>query len=158
MLKSECETIGGLQLTCTQFSPLPHGYVLGIKVANMLAPLLSMLGGASGASTVNALLTTDVMTLGPIVGALLGQLAKPEHAKLPVELLAGTVADVPDESGELTRISLTDQAAINATFGGKLPAMLQAMWFAIRVNYLDFMPGALGISRPKTPVAKASGS
>lgn len=153
MLKTECETIGGLQLTCTQFSPLPHGYVLGIKVANLLAPLLSMLGG-----NVNALLSTDVMTLGPIVGSLLGQLAKPEHAKLPVELLSGTVADVPDESGELTRISLTDQAAINATFGGKLPAMLQAMWFAIRVNYLDFMPGAFGISRPKSPMVKASGS
>lgn len=143
-LKTETETIDGLEVSCTQF-PAMRSLGLMTRLGNALAPMLAVLPAGTS-------LDSDATDVAPALGHALGAL-KPEEAQALVrDVVAGTSVIVDGK-----RVELTDGARIGVVFDGRLGALLQVAWFAIRVNFADFIGAAqkagdlmAGATKPET--------
>jgi hypothetical protein len=142
MIETKTKIIDGLQFTSTQLPPL-KAYPLSARVANILLPALTkFLAADLKLDNVDAFLAQDAAKLMPVLEPLLESLSKKENEDLPQKLLVGTSVMVPDESGQLTVISLASSEGINRAFQGRGMALYKAMWFAVEVNFADFFGGA----------------
>jgi hypothetical protein len=143
MIETKTKTIDGLTFMSTQLPPL-KAYPLAARVAGILLPMFSKLASSGiKLDDAEAFFKTDSAKLLPILEPLLEALAKKDNEDLPQKLLAATTVQVPDETGQLTLISLLTPEGINRAFQGRGMTMFKAMWFAVEVNFRDFFGGAL---------------
>lgn len=153
----ETTEIDGFRVVTTHMAPLKL-YPLAPRVVQIIAPMLGQAGAlitsrakrTKGEDPNKAIqraiveLMVDPKALDqltPIMMHLGGALAAPENAKLPLELLADTTIDIPDEDGEPERHTLTTAAELNEAFRGRFLLMIKCMWFSMSVNFADFFPG-----------------
>ncbi len=156
-IETKTKNIDGLTFMSTQLPPL-KAYPLAARVAGILLPMLGKLSAAGiKLDDAEAFFNTDSAKLLPVLEPLLEALAKKDNEDLPQKLLAATTVQVPDESGELTNISLITPEAINRAFQGRGMTMFKAMWFSVEVNFRDFFGGASKGAQTKASEQTANG-
>lgn len=158
MSETKTKKIDDLTFHSTQLPPL-KAYPLSARVAGILLPVLSKLS-ESGLVDMDPdkFLAQDASKILPVLAPLLEALAKKENEDLPQKLLMSTVVELPDASGDLTRLSLITPEAINRAFTGRGMTLYKAMWFAVEVNFRDFFAGALSGAQTKAPRAAENAS
>lgn len=122
--KTEKKTIDGLEFTTTQL-PAMKGLALGTRLGRALGPALAKASGLAG--------TQDVAELAPAIAALFSTLDGAEAQALTKDILISTQVEM---EGKL--ISLNSTEMIDHVFTGRLGALLQALRFALEVNFSDF--------------------
>jgi hypothetical protein len=129
-LKTETREIGSLQVTTTQ---LPAMRALG------LMPVLSGVLGPALANLVTVDRKADATSLAPTFAAMFGRLDAAALQSLARDLLAGSSAVINGKN-----VSLGDDSGINAAFSGSPFHLLQAMWFAVEINFIGPLRDGLG--------------
>ncbi len=128
-LKSESREYGGVRIHVQQLPPI-QAYGLIPELGQIIVPLF-----ASGLS-----LKDDVGKLaGPVMAALM-KLSANELTSLTKRLFKGCYAVVND-----SKVDLHTDSGINDAFSGKLLELFQTLYFALEVNYKDFLFGAFGL-------------
>jgi hypothetical protein len=153
MIETKTKTIDGLTFMSTQLPPL-KAYPLAARVAAIVMPAFAkLMGSGLDFGDADKFLSQDASKLAPILGPLLEALGKAENEDLPQKLLVGTTVQMPDDSGQMSVLSLASPEGINRAFQGKGLLIYKAMWFAVEVNFADFFAGA-----SKSTPTKASGA
>lgn len=162
----ETSEIDGFKVITTHMEPLKL-YPLAPRIVKIVAPMLGQVGQlissrakrAKGEDPGKAIqraiseLMVDPKALdqfAPIIMHLGSCLAEPDNAKLPLELLADTTIDIPDEDGEPERHTLATAKDLNEAFRGRFLLMLKCMWFSMGVNFADFFAGGSPSGRIKS--------
>ncbi len=140
MLKTENRTIDGLEFTTTQL-PAMTAFGLIPRLGRVVAPTLTKLTTMNGADDV-----------GPALAELFSKLDPDEAQALTRDLLRATSVKI---NGKV--VPLDRDETINIAFGGRLTLLLKAVWFAVQVNFADFLEAAsVGGSSTKTPESETA--
>lgn len=130
MRKSEKRTIDGLDVTVAQLPPR-KGFKLGVKLFKYVGPAIAQMGGEE---------EVDLERLKPVLMSLMHSLDDDELEAIMLQVFE-TAYVVRDVDGKATKFELNNPAKIDAAFEDKLPAMFQALMFALEVNFADFFSG-----------------
>lgn len=131
MLKKETRTIDGLDFATMQL-PAMTAFGLIPRLGRVVAPTLSKLSGMNGADDV-----------GPALAELFSKLDPAEAQSLARDLLRATTVTIDGKT-----LTLDSDAKIDIAFGGRLTTLLKAAWFAVQVNFADFLEAASVASGP----------
>lgn len=132
MLKTDTRTIGGLEVTTTQFAAL-RSLRLMTRLGAILAPMLA------GVETLALGMKADLKDLAPILAEVFSNLTPDVADTLAREILCNTIVVMDGKKFELT-----SAAQIDMVFSGKVLAMIQSIAFAVEVNFRDFFDSLRG--------------
>lgn len=140
MRKVETREIEGLKVTTTQLQPR-GAFKLAAKLLKYLAPAFGRMKPDDPVDPrIVAGLLTDIM-IGLDDDALDDFMAK---------VLACTLVIRPDDNGQLIKCDCSKPIDIDRAFEGRFGAMMEAIKFAIEVNFADFFGGGAPSARPET--------
>jgi len=146
-LKTEERSIRGLRVITTQLTPT-RSFLLLPKIGAVLGPALSKLQSGDMA------LDDDISVLAPVLGEAFMRLSEVNAKDLMCSILAGTSVNTGEEL-----LPLFDGKNIDAAFAGNFKALLETMWFALQVNYSDFLDiGALAQASQASKAVEAKQS
>lgn len=138
-LKTESREIDGFHVTTTQFGVFRQLDLL-TTVGKMFSPVLSSVGGSLLAGQkMEDLLGIDV---GTAAAMFFDKLSPGDVPRLATEALAGTFVVV--NGG---RVELTTRERIEVVFGPNIMTLLKVVWFALQVNFADFIAAARNSGR-----------
>jgi hypothetical protein len=140
-LKTEKREIDGVVLMTTQL-PSTRAFRLFARLMRTLAPA----AGALRFVTLEA----DITTLAPALGRIFEELNPDDAVALSLAALQSTAVIVDGK-----QIELTSEAMLDIAFAGKPLMILQAVKFAIEVNFADFF-AALAAEAAKAAAAKTA--
>lgn len=106
--------IGNLAVRTESHPPL-RGLALRGRLLKIIAPVL---GKLPENLSLTQLMTSDVSSLGPALGALFEQIQPSELPELCWEILAYTTVTVPDDKGTPVIFTFADRRMIDIAFGG----------------------------------------
>lgn len=156
MIETKTKVIDGLTFSSTQLPPL-KAYPLSARVGGILLPAFGKFM-ALGIKDAEKFFELDAAKLFPILEPVLSALGRAENEDLPGKLLAGTMVQMADERGEMSLVYLNTPEGINRAFQGRGMTLYKALWFAVEVNFSDFMPGARSPSQTKASAETAVAS
>lgn len=139
MLKTERETIDGIDFTTTQL-PAMKAFKLLARLTKVAGPVMAALSSLED--------SMEIAELAPVLANALSALEADELSDLAVEVLKGTSAIVSDMNGS-RKLDLMVQENIDLVFSGRLLTMMKVLIHAIKVNYHDFLEGGLGTPEVK---------
>ena len=152
-IKSDTRDCNGVSVTSSQLPPL-RSFALMAKLGKIIAPILAV-------EDVKAVANVSMGALAPAIVSMLSTLDGEDLPALSVQLFASTSAILVNDSGEKEakgRVPLNTSKNIDLVFAGNLRGMLDAMRFAIEINFADFIEGvaaALSADGPATPEAES---
>jgi len=127
MPRTESKTIGGLNVSVTQF--------MGRRALRLTARIIRTLGPAI-VPLIEARGKFGDADAGSLLYAL-SNLSDDAADELACAILAGTTVT----GGESGKCDLSDPAKIDLAFGSDLLTMCKAMLFALEINYQNFTEG-----------------
>lgn len=133
MIRTEKETIDGLEITVTQFAALRQAKLLA-RLGRTLGPTVGLAArSATGENPDKLLAEVMSMDLGGVIAMVFDRLVDTELEGLITATLAGTSV-IHNEK----KVDLSDKSSIDAVFSGRLVTLFKVMVFAIKVNFADF--------------------
>ncbi len=141
-LRTEEKEIDGLAVSTTQ---LGAWKALGLvpRLGKLLAPALAKLASMPGAGKVSE---ADLSAIAPALASLFASMDGNEAQALVRDLLAGTSVKVEGDKGP-RKVELTNPGAIDGVFEGRLMTLFRVVWFALSVNFTDFIDAASTLSQ-----------
>ncbi len=149
-IKTEKDTISGLDVETTQFVPM-RAHKLLAKLARVMGPVLGAIGNVE-LDQDGEVTNFNGASLGPALVSVFGAMDETIAERLPLEILAGTSVIRTMDDGNKKRFDVSSLAGYNDAFAGMGVAPYLVMAFALKVNFGRFLEDLAGLT-PAVPKA-----